>query len=213
MINIKHFPFRLSVSLTFVAVMLFHACLPAQAQTGNQSDVTGSIVTTSDVSGGRFSPSKTEGGGGRVEFENNTIETSVNQSAGIVLNQLAINNLSLPTGQSISPQIQQAVLSLLTTVPSSNGNQSQIVNELSAGGNASTRVEVRQLVNSLKGLIKTISRNGNNSQIKVNPSKLLGAVNAYNKLINNSSAEFLNNPPPALLAIQSVLSQLLNSVQ
>ena len=59
---IKRFPFYLGLSL----VMLCQALLPVQAQRGNQSDVTGAIVTTSDIKGPFFN--STPERGSQVEF-------------------------------------------------------------------------------------------------------------------------------------------------
>ena len=64
---IKRFPFYLGLSFAFSTVILSQASLPVQAQRGNQSDVTGAIVTTSDIKGPFFS-STPQRGGGHVEF-------------------------------------------------------------------------------------------------------------------------------------------------
>jgi hypothetical protein len=46
---------------------------------------------------------------------------------------------------------------------------------------------------------------------QVEPARLVALVRAYNALINDSSAQFLSNPPEQLRAVQSVLSILLNA--
>ena len=63
---------------------------------------------------------------------------------------------------------------------------------------------VLKLAQSLLGLLQ-----GN----KVDPKRLLAAVAAYNALIKASSAEFLQNPPPELITIRAVLSELVNAAQ
>ena len=215
MINIKHFPFHLILSFTFgSAFILCQASLPAQAQKGNQSDVTGAIVTTSDIAGGTFAPSPA-GGRGRVAFASNTVQAAVNQAALNVLNQLSINAITSPAGNPIPAGTQQTLLSVLTGPKSVqvNAGSEQITNALSSVQGGPTVNQAQQLVNSLQGLLKTNSASGRQvSNVKVNPTRLLAAVKAYNNLINASSAQFLNNPPPELLAIRAVLSQLINNL-
>jgi hypothetical protein len=241
MINNKYFPFRLSASLTLVAFMLCQVSLPAQAQSNNQSDVTGLNVTNSDISGGRFAPSP----GGRGGSFSVTIIRSINQSAVNVFSQLSGGSLVVPGGVSIPPRVQQTLLILLfpDSVPNNSAsfNPKAIALILSGGEGSRTAPFALRLVNSLRGLFGRNSHGrhharievnpskllvavsdydkaqmkiaSSNSGIKVNPSELLAAVKAYNDLINNSSAEFLNNPPPELLAIRSVLLQLMKGVK
>ena len=219
MINIKHFPFNLILSFTFgSAFILCLASLPAQAQKGNQSDVTGAIVTSSEVAGGTFAPSPA-GGRGQVAFTSNTVQAAVNQAALNVLNQLSINAITSPAGNPIPAETQQTLLIVLTASGSveANAGIGQITNALSSVPGGPTVTEVQQLLNSLQGLLKTGPATATKSlkqvsNVKVNPTRLLAAVKAYNNLINASSAQFLNNPPPELLAIRSVLSQLINTL-
>jgi hypothetical protein len=46
------------------------------------------------------------------------------------------------------------------------------------------------------------------SGLASNPAQLPAAIGSYNEFVSAASGEFLSNPPPALLAIQAVLSQL-----
>ncbi len=250
MINIKHFPFHLILNFSFgSAFILCQTSLPAQAQKGNQSDVTGAIVTSSEVAGGTFAPEPTAGRG-RVAFTNNTVRSAVNQAARNIVNQLSINAITLPAGNPIPAGTQQILLNVLTAPISVqvNAGSGQITNALSsvqAGstnnlaaqqlvnslqgllktnsaspgqvssvqGDSTNNQASQQLVNSLKGLLKTNSASPRQvSNVKVNPNQLVAAVKAYNNLINASSAQFLNNPPPELLGIRSVLSQLINTL-
>ncbi len=216
MINIKHFPFHLILSFTFgSAFILCQASLPALAQKGNQSDVTGAIVTSSEVAGGTFAPSPA-GERGRVAFTSNTVRAAVNQAALNVLNQLSINAITSLAGNPIPAGTQQTLLSVLTAPRSVqvNAGSRQITNALSSvQGGPTDNQAAQQLVNSLQGLLKTNSASPRQiSNVKVNPAQLMAAVKAYNNLINGSSAQFLNSPPPELLAIRSVLSQLINTL-
>lgn len=210
MINIRHFPFHLGLSFTFGAVlMLCQTSLPAQAQTGNQSDVTGAIVTTSDIAGGTFAHS-TVGRSGRVVFTRSTDQAIVNQSAAKVLNQLNIITLTSPAGNPIPSETQQNLLSVLTgSGPLQATASSGLTNALSSVQGGPTVDEAQQLVSNLHGLLTGGLKQREVRYAKVNPTRLVAAVKAYNHLIDTSSAEFLNNPPPQLLAIQSLLLQLI----
>ncbi|MEH1823869.1 MAG: hypothetical protein V7L22_00645 [Nostoc sp.] len=282
MINIGYFPLRLSLSFTFgAALMLFQTSLPAQAQTGNQSDVTGAIVTTSDITGGNFTK-PSAGGNVQVVFSSYSVQVVVNDAALEILRQLNINSLTSPDGNPIPFETQQTLLSVLTASRSVQGNANdRLTNSLSSVQGGSIVNQAQQLVNSLQGLLTidsaittkladvqfnesqlnavvnpqnavnidnfniipipenaslniftaskyeqgnpelftTISTEGllnlmlvQVQNVKINPTRLMTAVKAYNNLIDNSSAQFLNNPPPELLAVQSVLSQLIKSL-
>ncbi|MBR8833981.1 MAG: hypothetical protein DSM106950_08060 [Stigonema ocellatum SAG 48.90 = DSM 106950] len=203
----RNFPFHLGLSNTIVsAFMLCQMSQPVQAQNGNQSDVTGAIVTTSDISGGTFIHSQPGGRG--LQFSSVTVQAGVYQAAAKVVNQLNLNSLTSPAGTPIPPETQQLLLRFLTTSRSVQGNGSieQITNALSSAQGGPTVNQAQQLANSLEGLLKTGTANP--SQIKINPARLMAALKAYNQLIDNSSAEFLNNPPSELLGIGSVLSEL-----
>ncbi|MBD2336415.1 hypothetical protein H6G64_05345 [Calothrix sp. FACHB-156] len=237
--NIKHFPFHLSLGFTFaLALITCQTSQPAAAQFNNQSDVTGVIVTTGDISGGGFNqnPSTTNGGvvtttdniSGNITtpavgrdlniqkavFVKPSLQIALNQTALNIFNQLNTNSLTSQTGQSIPSATQKALLSVLVA---SRGGQKNTANEqitkaLSSFEGGPTLEQVQQLANSLQGLLegnrgKKVAADGG-----VNAIQLLIARNAYNNLINNSSAQFLNNPPPELTAIQSILLPLIKSV-
>ncbi|SRR5579883_1447920 len=233
--NIKRLPSRIVLSFTS-ALMLCLVPHSASAQSGNQSDVTGAIVTTSDIISGSFSfngldvkgissansnitnstltPQTRRRKGIRVVFAKLAVEDAIKQSALKILNQLNINSLTSITGNPIPSKTQQTLLSVLTESGSltiSAGSR-KITNALSGVQSDPTVNQAQQLTNNLRGLLKTSRANkmklANN---RVDPIQLFNTVKAYNNLIDNSSAHFLNNPPPELIAIQSVLSQLINS--
>ncbi|MEH2434732.1 MAG: hypothetical protein V7K25_10855 [Nostoc sp.] len=188
--------------------MLFQVSLPAQAQTGNQSDVTGAIVTTSDIVGGTFTQ-PSQGGSVQAVFPS-SVQAIVNQTALDVIGRLNVNSLTSPLGNSIPSETQQNLLSVLTTSRSLQENaNSRLMNSLSSVQGGPIGNQVQQLVNSLQGLV-TISPASVTTlpNVQINPTKLIAAVKNYNDLIDNSSEQFLNNPPPELLGIQSILLQL-----
>ncbi|MDZ7958338.1 MAG: hypothetical protein RMY34_10625 [Aulosira sp. DedQUE10] len=228
--NIKHFPFHLGLSFTFtLALITCQTSQPASAQYNGQSDGSGVIVTTGDITGGTFSGTQSTTGGtlttgdingntlpqvgaGRgvrqiVVFAKPYIQNSLNQTALQILNQLSTNNFTSQAGQAIPLGTQQILLNVLTESVESKTSIEQITQALSSVEGS------QQLAKSLEGLLQTNkSKKISLANGRVNAIQLVLAMNAYNNLINNSSAQFLNNPPPELKAIQSVLLQLVNSV-
>ncbi|MDZ8052646.1 MAG: hypothetical protein RMX68_028820 [Aulosira sp. ZfuVER01] len=246
--NIKHFPFHLSLSFTFaLALIICQTSQPASAQSNNFSDSTSNILTTGDITGGTFqNPPTNTGGtittsdiqggnlpysvtGGRdikeVLFKSPSIQASVNNTAVDLASKLDTNSLTSLTGQLIASETQKNLRSVLTgsdCVPSTDEDRKKITdasnrdNTNACTGQITAALSsvqgnpgldrIQQLVNKLQGLLAT------NKSKQVDPIRLVNVVNTYNDFIDNSSVEFLNNPPPELQAIQSVLSQLVNSV-
>lgn len=222
---------QLPLGLALGSSLLLSGTLPAGAQTGNQSDVTGAIITTGDIAGGAFAPQvgnqsdvtgaitttgdiagdafapRFGGGGGAVaRFTNPDIARAVNQAAVSLNAQVAQGTLtvaatSAPT-TSISAAVQQILQSLLTGTDDDDASSSQIERALANAPGAPDRTLVRNLVSSLQGL----TAGGT-----VSPTGLAAAIEAYNALIDASGGEFLANPQPELLAIQSALSTLVNA--
>lgn len=190
--------FGLGLVVAFCGLMA--GISPAQAQSGNFSDVTGSIITTSDIVGG-FSP-----GGDRIvrlAFRTNAIASAVNNAAVAVNQQLAARNLpiaanGLPTA--IPATVQQTVECAST----GSGDVAACVGQIEQGliNGGANPVLARNLALSLDRL--TVRG-------EVEPGRLVALVRAYNVLINNSNAQFLSSPPEELRAVQSVLSILLNA--
>lgn len=184
-----------------IAVCGLMAGMPqAKAQSGNFSDVTGSIITTSDIVGG-FSP-----GGDRIvnlAFRTNAIANAVNNAAGTVNQQLASRNLPIAANgapTAIPATVQQTVECAST----GSGNVAACVGQIEQGlvnGGANPAL-ARNLALSLDRLTL---------RGQVEPGRLVALVRAYNVLINNSNAQFLSSPPEELRAVQSVLSILLNA--
>lgn len=198
--NIKHLPVNLGLGLALAFGAIIFRTPQAQAQSGNFSDVTGSIITTSDIVGG-FSP-----GGDRVvrlAFRTTAIANAVNNAANTVNQQLAARNLPIVANEAptaIPAAVQQAVECASTGKGDVAACLAQIERGLVNGG--ANPVLARNLATSLNGLT---------AKGEVEPARLVGLVRAYNGLINNSNAEFLSNPPEELRAIRSVLSILLNA--
>jgi hypothetical protein len=198
--NIKHLPFSLGLGVTLAICGVVFRTSPAQAQSGNFSDITGAIITTSDITGG-FSP----GGDRRIDivFPTSQIQQAVNNAASSVNQRLAAGNLPIIATGAPTPIPTTVQQTLANIVTGQRGVDESI-----------TRLE-RALVNA--GADPTLARNlatslqGLNSNGTVDAEQFRVAVRAYNALISSSSSAFLSNPPEELRAVQSILAILLNA--
>ncbi|MDF5725093.1 MAG: hypothetical protein PUP91_32510 [Rhizonema sp. PD37] len=216
---IKRFPFSLSLSVAFSTIMLCQASLPVQAQRGNQSDVTGAIVTTSDIKGPFFSPTS-QGRGSLVEFNNFGLRRVVSEASVKVIDELNLNTLPSGSSRPIPSETQQSLLRFLTASRSTEvtPTNQQITRALTGVQGGPTIQQAEQLTNNLRGLLgnfrlTTIRQQGEVRYRRVNTTRLLAALNAYNNIIDRSSAQYLSNAPPELLAIRSILSQITESIR
>jgi hypothetical protein len=200
--NIKHLPLQLSLGLALTILGVVDQTPKAQAQSGNQSDITGAIITTSDVAGGfNFS------GGDRrrlIAFASPGIQSSVNSAAISINQQLQQQSLAVvatdASQSAISVTVHQTLLIILTNTTNVDARVTQFVNGLvNAGAEANVS---RNLVLSMVGL----TAKGN-----VEAAQCQSVIRSYNVFIENSSIELLTNNPDELRAIRSVLAQLLNA--
>ena len=184
------------VSLVAAVLLTNSLVSPGMAQTGNQSDATGPILSTGDFAGQTFPTTTTVTGfqGGEPA------QISVNQAAASVNTLLADNNLTSPTGTPIPPAVQESILSILTGDAQAGNN----INALAAPFSGAPPDLIQDLLNSLEGLTL-----GN----AVNPVNLLAAVQAYNAMILASNEAFLANPPAELRAIQAFLAALVSATR
>lgn len=181
------------------AVLLTNALVsPGMAQTGNQSDATGAILSTGDFAGQTFPGTTTVTGfqGGEPA------QISVNQTAASVNALLASNNLTSPTGTPIPAAVQELLLSILTGDAQAGNNINAVTAALYSAPGAPPLNVIEDLLASLERLTK---------DEKVVPAKLLAAVQAYNVMILASNEEFLRNPPAELRAIQASLAKLVEA--
>jgi hypothetical protein len=186
------------VSLVAAVLLTNSLVSPGMAQTGNQSDATGPILSTGDFAGQTFPTTTTVTGfqGGEPA------QISVNQAAASVNTLLADNNLTSPTGTPIPPAVQQSLLSILTGEAQAGNNINAVIAALYAVPGAPPLNVIEDLLALLEKLTK---------DKKVVPAKLLAAVQAYNVMILASNEEFLRNPPAELRAIQASLAKLVEA--
>jgi hypothetical protein len=200
--NIKHLPLQLSLGFALAISGAVCQTPQAQAQSGNQSDITGVIITTSDVAGGfNFS------GGDRrrlIAFASPGIQSSVNSAAISINQQLQQQSLAVvatdASQAAVSVTVQQTLLIILTNTTNVDARVTQFVNGLvNAGAEANVS---RNLVLSMVGLT---------AKGKVEAAQCQRVIRSYNVFIENSTVELLTNNPDELRAIRSVLAQLLNA--
>jgi hypothetical protein len=188
------------VSLVAAVLLTNSLVSPGMAQTGNQSDATGPILSTGDFAGQTFPTTTTVTGfqGGEPA------QISVNQAAASVNTLLADNNLTSPTGTPIPPAVQQSLLSILTGEAQAGNNINAVIAALYAVPGAPPLNVIEDLLALLERLTK---------DKKVVPAKLLAAVQAYNAMILASNEAFLANPPAELQAIQAFLAALVGATR
>jgi hypothetical protein len=199
--NIKYLPAHLGLGLALAIAGVVAQTSPARAQTGNQSDTTGAIVTTSDIVGGfRFDDDPER----RIAFRTSAAQTAAN-TAAVSLNQtLAARNLPVvatdPSQTPISATVQQNLEIILTNRGNVSAAQAQLVSELvSARGNQTL---AQNLVSSLVGLTATG---------RVSAEQFLIVIRAYNAFIESSTIEVFSNNPNPLRGIRAILAILLNA--
>ncbi len=185
------------VSLVAAVLLTNSLVSPVMAQTGNQSDITGPILSTSDFAGQTIPITTTVTGLGFQGGE--PAQIAVNQAAASLNIQLADNNLTSPTGIPIPAAIQQLLLSILTGDAQAGNNINAVIAALYSAPGAPPLNVIEDLLASLERLTR---------DEKVVPAKLLAAVQAYNAMILASNEEFLRNPPAELRAIQASLVKL-----
>lgn len=183
------------VSLVTAVLLTNSLVSPGMAQTGNQSDATGPILSTSDFAGQTFPIPFV-----RTEFQGGEpAQIAVNQAAASLNIQLADNNLTSPTGIPIPAAVQELLLSILTGDAQAGNNINAVTAALTTAPGAPPLNFIQDLLDSLERLTK---------EERVVPAKLQAAVRAYNAMILASNEEFLRNPPAELRAIQASLAKL-----
>ncbi|MEQ8997560.1 MAG: hypothetical protein RID53_13790 [Coleofasciculus sp. B1-GNL1-01] len=194
----RHFAFQFGLGLAVGVAGILSMTASSQAKPV-LSDVTGNIITTSDIVGG-FAPG--EGGELVIGYRTSEIQANVEDAACLVNERLAQQNLP-GVGNDTSPipsPVQENLDLVLTRTGNVNAGVNQIQNALvNAGANPTL---AQNLATSLTRLTEGCT---------VDPEQFAAVVEAYNALISASNFEFLREPPEELRAIRSVLAILLNA--
>ncbi|MBE9016635.1 hypothetical protein IQ272_10910 [Chroococcidiopsidales cyanobacterium LEGE 13417] len=181
MMNVQR---QLFLGLALGSSLLFGS-LPTLAQSNNQSDITGFIITTGDIVGGAFAP-------GRNGDFNPAAQVAIDRAAAALNGLLAKGAIA-----GIPVETQQALASILTETGNSTSAATQFQTTLVAAG-ADAKLAAG-FVKSLQGLT---------AGSVISPGKLVGAIEAYNALINGGSGNFLQVAAPQLQAVKAALLQL-----
>lgn len=210
-------PFHLALFLTTLGSPLLLLGTTPQAKAQNNSDTTGPIMTTSDTVGfGGFRRSR-----GGLVFRTDRIRDAVYQASASTITQLQAGNFVVNRGGTnvpISASVQQALVNVLTKTGDFQASANQLVSGLANPAPTQTKADLKTPSNLAQGPDRTalaqqlvFSLTGLTANGKVDPAKLRAAVAASNALINASGGDYLSNLPQEYLAIQAVLSTLLNA--
>ncbi|NEQ33220.1 MAG: hypothetical protein F6K04_19845 [Leptolyngbya sp. SIO4C5] len=166
---------------------------PAEAQTGNASDVTGNIITTSDIAGGAFQPLPS------TPVRGTPVAAAIDAALDESIARLAAGTLAPPANGLASgvtaTDYRSAQTSLYSQLVSPGGNAAALQNSLIAQGAPAgpTQQLMTRLVSFLSGSPAAAS---------------LGAtVQAYNAVVGAAGADFLTNIPAEFQVIQALLAE------
>ena len=165
-------------------LLLLGFALPVQAQSGNLSDITGAIVTTSDIAGGAFYP--------RDDGEEAPGLAYADPNA-----EVAVNNALFDA----TPQLQ-AILGVesATDITGPSADQTQtLINSLANTAKGVSVSQAERLVLVLVSIWRSQS---------VSPAQLLEAVAAFNDIVSTADDEYILNPPTLFQQIRAVLNPL-----
>lgn len=170
----------------------------------DQSDVTGPAVTSGDQVAPLFSEP------GTIFSMICPVAWGVGNAGDRVQTQLASAQQQPVVrfaGREATSTAQIRVLSLMTR-GAGDAEVSAIVTALTANNDRSAQRPARRLANSLKSLLTDVERMDPKDPGKLVPTRLNSAVTAFNDFIEESSPEFLTNPPDEMTTIHSVLNDL-----
>ena len=170
----------------------------------NQSNTSGTIVTSSDGAGSSFLQNFSYGI--NADFTSPAVQASLNQAALGLNRKLASGSVIVSplasTGDISVPAIaaQANVLCIAAGIETNAECLGDLVARLihSGAGNAS----VRDLIRSLSGLT---------ADNHVDAGKFAASLEAHNHFVRRASDRFLENPPEEFTVIHEVLSLLTNA--
>lgn len=169
----------------------------------DQSDVSGLAVTSSDFL--RMEP-------GSVRTFSCPVAWGVRTSGDAVGTELGAGRFILIGASDRSPGagLQNDLLSTLVRSEGSSEARDRLEAALTAGETVTPRARAaaRRLVDDLDGLLLLTGAMDPARPGYRGPSRLSGAVIAYNRLVDESSDAYLAHPPEALRAVHAVLGRM-----
>lgn len=175
----------------------------------NITDVSGTIITTGDLVSGMFA-----GNPGPVQTFFCAAATGVRNEALAMTRELERGEFWIARrnpGTVLLPDPTRATL--LAVVAGGEGRRAgagELAEALAPAGNdaRSTRRAARDLSRAMEGLLATVSDMDPERPGYRGPTHLTRAVAHFNTYVNQSSAEYLQNPSDEFLAVQAILSRL-----
>ncbi len=188
-------------AFVLLATMLVTA--PSQAQNGNQSNGTSTIVTTSDAVGGAFAQIRPYGI--EADFASPLVQARINEVAQGLNRQLASGSLLIVPIASVEGGIVTAVaaqrnllcLSTEATSPASETCLDDVRRSLDPGG--SEPAATQTLLESLRGLT---------AHGEVDAERFAASLEAYDHFVRNASSDFFDQPSDEFAVIHLILSSL-----
>ncbi|MDJ0706904.1 MAG: hypothetical protein QNJ46_26825 [Leptolyngbyaceae cyanobacterium MO_188.B28] len=176
-----------SFGLGAALIVLFSA-LPVLAQSGgNLSDVTGAIVTTSDVAGGAFTPQPGGDTETRLVYADPAAQGQINRALSDVTSQL---EAVLGAGSSLGDDGPTA------------GQRQALIDAVSNPAKGVSAAQAERLAAVLEQIWQSQT---------VSPAQLLEAVAAYNNIVSTADDDYILNLPTLLQQIREVLAPIVRA--
>lgn len=168
-----------------------------------QTDVTGPAVTSGDLAGGVLGP-------GSVKIFPCPVAWGVRVTSTAAAAELGAGGLQValydPAGAALPVEVQQQLYGVL--VERDAAAAAALTAALAPAGNAGAERAARSLVGRLSGLLVVGGRLHPARPDYRTTQQFNAAVSAFNRYVENSSAAFLNAPPPAFAGVHAVLSRM-----
>ncbi|HVZ77016.1 MAG TPA: hypothetical protein VG818_03445 [Gemmatimonadaceae bacterium] len=180
----------------------------ARAQKGNESDVSGVPVTTSNVVSSVFSP--TLGGAIRVlTFITPQVARDYQQTTARLSAQLGSQVYTGAGGYRPPAATQNLLYELMSGGSASNAAGARLVQALTAGNASPDAVaNAQQLALSLRGILSRGASVDPRYFNTLAATQLANASASFNAFIDASGEGLLSSPPPEVQAIHAVLATL-----
>jgi len=200
--NLKHF-FPLGLVLSVASFCMQWTVPQVRAQTGNASDVTGAIVTGSDIAGGAYTPQQ----------KINLIAAILNGNLPSLSNVLNIINANTGRFQQVSSLFLSAGVPQDKIEALFNNIRALLAQQNNVSSNSELNlISKEKTLNSLNSN-ELISQS--QETISIDVQKLNAAIETYNNIISQSSPEVLQKLAkiPEFLEVRKLLQELTSAVE
>lgn len=180
-------------------VLAFLALPSAFAQSNSDSGGSGSDVSGSDVAGVLSKSAATQ----HATFKSPAIQQQVNQAAASLHQRLSSGILITSTEMFDVPANSSTAASVAELLGTPEGTPSSValfVADLKAHGIAS--YEARGFATAVTGLL---------SDVAIDAATFMTAVDAYNSVVEDAPADFVQSPPASFIVVRDVLAELIDA--